>query len=313
MKFLFYGASVTKQGGSSGYIQSLKALAEGTTVEITSIAYGACHFNDAGFYNIKKVISEYPDVCVLEWNTTGLSEFDVKKMDSVLGELIENNISIAFLILPRRDTNLKKNRKAEELIFKLSESFDIPLLDLRMSVAFDDCVRDDVHTNDFGAFTYANNIHSWIKNTVFNKTINDFKVLKSVYTKEVEFFVGANSVIECDLKYSTSDFFEIVFEITVGPSLLNLLISIDTHQIEKSFVDPWCYYERKMFHTVCQEKNFKHFVNPSKLMIRASENLPDFTPLLKTPKIPLNEFKGVLVHNIYSLGIELYNLKINNL
>ena len=312
MKILFYGASVTQQGGSSGYIQRLQELVTGSPFEISSLGYGACHFNDAGFYNLQKVISERPDVCVLEWNTTGLVEFDIKKMNSVLGRLIENNIYIAFLILPRRDTNMKGNRRAEELIMDISETLEIPLLDIRTSVDFEECVRDDVHTNNIGALLYANLIFNWLKITEFKKINKSFDVVRSVYVNDVNIFVREKSIIECDLKFHKSNFFEIVFETTVGPSMLNLLISIDAHQIERSFVDPWCYYERLMFHTVCQNEDLKFSSDFSKLLIRPSETLPDYSSLRQLPNIAANQEKGLLVHRIYSVGVELIDLRIKN-
>jgi hypothetical protein len=119
-------------------------------------------------------------------------------------------------------------------------------------------------------------------------------------------------VIECDLKFSEGDFSEIVFETTVGPSMLNLIISIESHQIEKSFVDPWCYYERIMFLTVCQAKDLKFSSNISKLMIRASENLPDYSVLRRLPNISSFQEKGVLVHRVYSVGVELQDIRVKN-
>lgn len=100
MNFFFHGASVTQQTGIASYFHLLSERVASSHV-LTKKGYGGCHFNDAGFLTLHSDISSESDVCVLEWNTTGLIKFDIEKLKYVAGYLLDHDILPVFLILAR--------------------------------------------------------------------------------------------------------------------------------------------------------------------------------------------------------------------
>jgi hypothetical protein len=90
----------------------------------------------------------------------------------------------------------------------------------------------------------------------------------------------------------------------VGPSMVDLVISCEGRNIEKSFVDPWCYYERKMYHVALHGKNGNPKVS-EKLQIMNSLAIPNFS-ILKLPPDPSKKYLGgLLISKIYSLGVKV--------
>jgi len=303
MKVFFYGASVTAQKGPSGYVERVKELFAGSKYDVSALGYGACHLDDAGFYNFKEVIDRKPDVCVMEWNTTGLAEFNNFKIMSMINEARYSNINIAFLILPRTDTNLNINRKAEIQIKKLAEAQKVPLLDLRYIENISECLRDNVHTNSYGAVKYANAIYNWVigmRFVEFGIFPQSVEALTSCF--EANFLVNRNFRKTLTLDFLKGDVYEIVFEMIVGPSMVDLVISWEGRNTEKSFVDPWCYYERKMYHVALHGKKRNPNVS-EKLHIMNSLATPNFS-ILKLPPDPSKQYLGgLLISKIYSLGV----------
>jgi hypothetical protein len=309
-KFFFYGASVTKQTGESGYIPKLKQLLDGYAF-IDSKGFGACHLDDAGFYMTNEVINASPDVCILEWNTTGLNEFNSHKLRSILLEISSRNIPIGLLILPRigNDTNITKNRPAEMQIHEISEKYGVPLLDLRFNLDLKNCLRDDVHTNDYGADSYAQSIASWIRNTNFNLSIfpQDWITLPKISINE-GYEISKNKKIEIDFKIENYPISEICFELTVGPSIVDIEVVTHDQKIHKSFLDPWCYYERNMIYSIWS--NSKSY-GSNNITIIASEIEPNLS-ILKNDFVRDFENLKINVHNIFACGINLNQVRSLN-
>jgi hypothetical protein len=308
-KFFFYGASVTKQTGESSYISKVKKYLDGTAL-IESKGFGACHLDDAGFYMTNEVINASPDICILEWNTTGLNEFNPYKLRSILLEISSRNIAIGLLILPQIGTNVAKNRPAEMQIYEISQNYGIPLLDLRFDFDLKNCLRDGVHTNDYGADSYAQSIVSWIRNTNFN--LSNFpqdwiQLPKLSLIKNYE--ISKNKKIELDFKTESYPINEICFELTVGPSIVDVEIVSSDQKIHKSFLDPWCYYERNMIYSIWSDE--KSCVSHN-ITINISEIEPNFS-ILKSDYVRDFENLKINIHGIFGCGLSFNYVRNSNI
>jgi hypothetical protein len=302
MKILFFGASVTAQSGSSSYFHLLNDLFDGENIFIEKLGVGACHFDDAGFYFCPEVVKRMPDWCVLEWNTTGLGRFDEYKLKSILSLLNSACIRTAFLILPRLDTNISCNRRCEDQVYEVAKSTGSPLLDLRNLSQIEAGLRDKVHTNSVGARNYAECIRSWIDSDFGSVTFapKDWPEYGPVGRIEEEILFHDSSMMLISLNRAGNNIPEIVMDVQVGPNMLNLKIDCGIKVIDYSLVDPWAYYERRMFRRVWKaEKNDER--EEFLINIGTSNLKPDYS-VTKKPAPTLVGRRRLVINSIYALG-----------
>lgn len=306
MKITFYGASVTAQSGTSGYVNALtKMLKNNGGFQIRGIGYGACHFGDAGFYRIGEVLKDKPSICILEWNTTGQGEFNQLKLNSVIYDLVRANIFVGLLILPRKNTNIISERQAEIQIIELSKKYGFPLLDLRKMVDIDLCLRDVVHTNDYGAECYAKEIKKWIETLKLDKQEIDeswqLNFSRNAFNNEI--IIDKKNALEISFTYEDHRVCEIVFELIVGPSMLDLIIEGENIDLTRTFVDEWCYYDRKMYHLVFKGRSYPKDGLVS-LVFKGSKQLPNYSELKKPIKNEDIKESLLEIKGVYTLGLK---------
>lgn len=246
MKIFFHGASVTQQSGASSYFQVLQNRVnkiEG--IILRRSGYGGCHLNDAGFLTINSDTNEVTDVCVLEWNTTGLSIFDEQKLQYMAGVLLSKDILPVFLILARRDT-IQNSRDSERQVIKFCTDNNLLCLDYRDTVGIECGLRDDVHTNEIGANMYADRLfYDLIDNKLnisnvglyFNYKEFNIYSLRNIVLDVIE---GFSVVIELA---NVQDGAQVIIETIRGPS--SPIINIDSKRI--CIWDQWCHFERPGF------------------------------------------------------------------
>jgi len=249
-RIFFHGASVTQQSKEDSYLSQLKRmLVDFPGISISSKGYGGCHFSPTAILTvIRDVESEEDiDVCVLEWNTTGLTYFSLDDLAYVAGSLVDMNVRPVFLILGRAET-LNSNRQAEDAVLDFCRKNDIIFWDLRGVVGEGD-FRDDVHTNIAGANKYATELLNLVTNSnLFSdearSTSIEFKrrEIKAIEPLLVDVFENSTLVINVKDVFGPES--NVGIESVHGPASGYLKI----HGYSKiNMWDRWSHYDRRGF------------------------------------------------------------------
>jgi hypothetical protein len=253
MRIMFHGASVTEQKGDGSYFYWLEnAFQEVDGVRLSRKGYGGCHFNDAAFVNIASDTSDAPDICVLDWNTTGLPEFDQSKLSYVSGVLLERGILPVFVIFASEQNTAETERAAERQVIDFCRTNALPLWDYRDRIVRETHLRDTVHTNIAGAKIYADCI--FVDLTKLMREIKKYSMkmpaeahnFKIIEAPEFFLDVPEGSSLKFELK-SVSDGAHILAKVIHGPS--SPIIELENGQ-KLSVWDRWSHYERSGFLTL---------------------------------------------------------------
>lgn len=258
---IFFGASVTAQSKGNGYCDLVKQLLEPAGLRVLAKGFGACHFDDAGFFYSRSLLDHDPAFVILEWNTTGLTRFHTQKFNYVLRMLAHAKVPVGFLVLPRTDKNVSGDRDCERQVAEAARKHGLPVLDLRGKVDLKACLRDAFHTNPTGAEIYAGLIAEWIR--------DEFLPGKRDFSKFFDFGIGSDGELESIrpfqldglankrlgrqlvlvLEGKSDALFDVAVSATIGPQspVVMLQVSGGGHVESKlSIFDPWCHYERTM-------------------------------------------------------------------
>lgn len=259
----FYGASVTQQainrnGEMVGYVPHTKKIVEKKHSEYEfvfhQLGFGSNHFDDAGYLYFSKLLETSPDIVFLDWHTTGLAKFDSVKYDYIIEKLLEKNCVVVNLILPRKGCsereNIKQSRWYQEKGVKQVNFYQ--LLDEQ---EIDKCLRDVVHTNQYGGVMYGKIISKVIEGMLQAKQIDkdDGEVIAPLQnaqkTPEVSSFALQRDLQEDEtmlVTYKpTAEQVRFFCESTVGPFSPILDIAYENKKQTIMLIDQWCSYERE--------------------------------------------------------------------
>lgn len=246
---LFHGASVTQQGGDGSYFLQLQNKLSGfPNISIQRKSYGGCHLNDAGFITIDDDTQNHCDICVLEWNSTSQSEFEMDKLGYIAGTLLDKSIVPVFLILGRLDT-LEVDRHSEIQVIEFCRENKIPCLDYRNLIDKAVDLRDVVHTTPSGADKYAERLLDDLTHII--SVMNDFKARSIQYKK-----FKLHSLLNLDLQIEegesiavevadVTDGSQLILDIIRGPS--SPIINVERGVGRLSIWDKWSLFERNSF------------------------------------------------------------------
>lgn len=319
-KILVYGASVTAQSGITGYFENLQNQLSKNGFELTKLAIGGCHIDDAGFYRSNEALKNKPDYIFLEWNSTGLNIFNELKIADFLKRIHRENISPIFLILPQ-EANLKLDRDSERQVKYIANLYSIPIIDVRQNIdkeIYSKYVRDNVHTNEEGGKVYAEIITKKFyeildaKDNYKNFSLISDKLFDDlnpkVYSINREIFNDNQISLVVKKK---SNYSEIVLNHLIGPYSPVIEIS-DGAIIKKiSLWDSYCHYEREHFTPLITNSDFQnsYLRYPLIYKITFSNDLPNYAACRRSD-IDFNLQKKILIKNIFSLGVE-YEFVVN--
>lgn len=249
MRVFFHGASVTAQKGETSYFHWLEAHYQGRgDTEVVRKGYGGTHLNEAGFLNLAADTAGEYDVCVLDWNDTGLSRFDEPKLRQMAGGLLERNIVPVFMILYTYNQQ-KAGRKAEAQVKALCDAHGLECWDFREKVEPDLHTRDGVHTTLEGAKLYAKLISDRLEQ--IRPKVPRYRNIKIEFDRiEIDLWQGElrdvpeghRLVIDIE---STGPSPQVIAEVLLGPS--SPIIDVDNGRFRVCVWDRWCHYERKGF------------------------------------------------------------------
>lgn len=149
----FFGASITQQ--KSGYVSRFKEL--NPNLEINQFGYGGMYITDAGVCFIDEVVSTKPEYCFLDWFSPACYRPPEKikdYLDTIVGKLFNINCSPIFLFFYRKQMDPGWFIMFDYLK-QYSYKYNINYIDLSKIENPDECLRDNIHTNDFGAEKYG--------------------------------------------------------------------------------------------------------------------------------------------------------------
>nr|WP_315226314.1 hypothetical protein [uncultured Limnohabitans sp.] len=250
MKILFHGASVTEQSGEGSYFFWLnEALKYEPRIELYKRGYGGTHFDSACVLTIRDDIgSVNPDICFLDWNTTGSVNFDPVSVSYVIGSLLSFNVIPVFLILARVD-NIQGNRQCDSQVISFCEEKKVPFLDLRNLVDPSLHLRDEVHTNLSGAALYANAIAEFIEHLFVNNMhpqVERFEFLDlNINSKrKLNISISENDFVRFSVS-RISESSRVVIETIHGPE--SPVIKVMPSGLSISVWDRWSHFHRPGF------------------------------------------------------------------
>ena len=290
-----------------------------TINQYNRLSFGSSQFDNAGFFNLPRILEqqEKPNIVFFEWSTTTEGNFNVAKLNYFIGILLHNNILPVFLILPKIDT-FKENRKSDFLLYKLSDNYELPLLDLRYLLnkySPEEIIRDNVHTTQFGAGIYAREIYNFLHS-------DDWKNISIDHRKNIAYPDSYQiNITDINNEFTKTQYLELNFdaisdksEITAsflkGPSSPIIEIFSDgLHVGDASVFDPWCHYERENFMPLISNKLIHKGRN--KIEIKISDKNPDYSTT-KTREVYLDQ-KKLKIKSIFTNDIINFSFFIKNI
>lgn len=248
MNILFFGASVTKQQGDSGFVPCFQKIIKKNNFNCNVIqkGYGSMHLHDAGICKINDVMEQQPNICFVDWFSTGYILTDKIQLflylDAIVYKLMTLNCQICFLLL-QIDVVCENRIKMYNLVKEYCKTYLLDHIELYNNLNANEILRDSVHTNNIGAEYYANTIFDYFVDNMMNKN--------TIYSK-----------IPCENEYSNIKTLQINKEIhdeitlTGNFKIIGILQKIGnfsglveiTRNDEISYLynnwDQWCHYTR---------------------------------------------------------------------
>lgn len=243
-----FGASVTQQ--ENGYADQ---LAKKLDVKIKKFGYGGMHLPDAGVCFIDKVLSYKPEVCLIDWFSTGYMECTEKTLeciDTILYKFSQRNCSIVFLILPGNRSDPRYNEQEQFYNFcrkalKQRNAYFIDIDDKLRITDLSNILRDSIHTTKNGGKKYAE---------IINEELQYYNPL----VLELECYVD-NAAYKSIQKMVVNRVFFKNIDLTLDANILGIFgiigrhsgicnIEYDNKSSQKiDLWDRWCHFERNHF------------------------------------------------------------------
>ena len=159
-KIVAFGASVTEQ--ENGYADW---LARKLGVKIKKFGYGGMHLLDAGVCFIDKVLAYKPDVCLIDWFSTGYmerSERTLRCIDTILYKFSKNECAVVFLIFPgdRSDARHAEQEAYYDFCRRALKERNASYIDIDEGLKNSDLsgiLRDSIHTTIHGGGVLCEN------------------------------------------------------------------------------------------------------------------------------------------------------------
>ena len=269
-RICFFGASITQQKESVSYISMVEKASTYCDsigpIRISAIkqGYGGMHVTDAGIYYLGAAINSDPDICILEWHSTALSEWPAGLLEKICYTLLACRIIPIVLIIPRSLPEYfegKSSTSRYTATKRLADLMGISIIDLSQSLTKDlvaKLTRDGIHTNEFGAVFYGCRIYRQL--LCISKSVSavvhgderrytDSQVVLQKY-HSIDLLASQKCQIGLALDAGQSIEFlgptyaECVLNVRVGPFSPRVAIADSLGSRKLSLFDPWCHFER---------------------------------------------------------------------
>jgi len=240
MKLAFFGASVTKQ--KEGYANYVKT--KRSDIETSIHGFGSMHIYNAGVCFIDEVLKTLPNICFLDWFSTGYKSNDMTwYLNTILYRFAQKGCHVVFLFLdrnPMEDERLAMYDNAK----KYCEDNGIAYLNMYNNPNVGEILRDAIHTTAKGSQIYGEHILKFLD------TFNIARPLP-LHIKPTSLCsirsVNVNAIIRENMEFSGEGKLVGIY-MSVGPYSNKVEVLKDNETKEYTIRDEWCHYERKTFH-----------------------------------------------------------------
>jgi hypothetical protein len=259
----FFGASVTAQ--KTGYVHYFCEAFNQDYKEanISQHGYGSMDIRTAGICYIDDILRYNPSYCFIDWfSTTYIAKEQelLSYLDNFRYKFINNDCQIIFLLFGGNKSHMSDIRLIMyDQVIAYAKQHEIPYINIYEQIKNEEekqLYKDSVHTLDFGASIYGNNIYKEFIKNILNKKINKKNLIKNKFA-EIKKKQIQKEKIENFIKIKGSgEIFGICQNIGPYSGIVN--IDADGELSKQKIWDTWCYYERK--HLKIQ-KSFNHYLN----------------------------------------------------
>jgi hypothetical protein len=313
-RLVFFGASVTAQEPPNGYFEPVQMATRLAGGDAIRVVHGSCHFDDAGFHTAPTISREQGEVCLIEWNTTGLSRFHPIKIGLVVDHFLGQGMLPVFLILCQ-DRNLAGDRDSERQVKELCLAHELPLIDLRPRFPGMNLLRDTVHTTSEGGRWYAEHIVRALR-SIELPDAEELGRRRQALRNAIDLQPVAFTVWPQALEINEGQMWTASFERMPGLSelLLDMTIGADSPVVELtigelyvhrlSIWDPWCHYDRRRIVPIVDESTFKRSGAAGRISIRMLPDAPDYR-VCRRPGFSYEGPRRMRVHRILCANMAL--------
>lgn len=240
MKLAFFGASVTQQ--KEGYANYVKT--KRPDIETSIYGFGSMHIYNAGVCFIDEVLKNNPDICFLDWFSTGYKSNDMSwYLNTILYRFAQHGCHVVFLFLdrhPMEDERLAMYGNAK----KYCAENGIAYLDIYNNPNVEELLRDAVHTTAKGSQVYGDRILTFLD--TFDTT-RPFPVhIKPTSLCNIQ-SVAMDTIVREQMEFSGEGKLIGIY-MSVGPYSHKVDVLNGTDTKEYTIRDEWCHYERQTFH-----------------------------------------------------------------
>jgi len=231
----FFGASVTQQ--KPGYVHHLCEKLKPRRSSV--VAYGGCHLPDAGTCCLGEVVATCPDLCFVDWFSTGNTACTAQTsdcIDRIVWTLTRVKCRVVFLILP----NKSHADRLQYYAFCKShlDKRGVDCIDISETVKYSPkVIRDTVHTTPHGSRLYADIIYG-----AFTRLNARPPVLGEMWFPDTRSLIVGKKFKRCVILEGEFDKVAGI-ELKVGPS--SGLVTVNGRRL--TTWDRWCHYERTSF------------------------------------------------------------------
>ena len=286
-----FGASVTQQ--RTGYATQLENKLGDT---VTVFGYGGMHLNDAAMCFMDNAIAEKPEICFIDWFSTGYNEISTSTeeyIDTIIHKFSQIQCKLVFLFLAYDDNPAKA--KFYTFCKKVLREREMAFIDLHDEIerkGYQNILRDNIHTTEYGSTLYSE---------IIAKKFKDIRPTLSIPTDTIETKYTAIKKLKVEKEFAhridLKGQCEVIgFNLTVGRhSGLVEIKTAETTQIVNTWTR-WCHYPRKAFY-------LSFNINES-ATVQVSDEAFD-TSSCKHPVDFTRVKKKLVVHEIYWVGSSL--------
>lgn len=300
MKIVFFGASVTQQ--KNGYVDCFKRLYKNATV--IKRGYGGMHLSDAGICFLDNVVKLKPEICFIDWFSTGYCNQDGEVfayIDTILHKLGKIDCRVIFLTFPYFDTSGNKKEFYKDIKEYLKrKNAELITVDEEIGEKnYNLVLRDNIHTTPLGGQKYAESIYKYLMTNNKASVISDIESTKYSKIKRIKV---RNAFADKLVLNAKGDVYVIGMYGIVGRHSGILEIRNGEKVVCKNIWEQWCHYSRKHFYLSMP------IVDKTEIVI--SEQSFDTSACKK--KVNFDVKKMLVVDCIYYIGedIELSDMKL---
>lgn len=254
------------------------------------------HLSDAGICFIDEILKLKPDVCFVDWFSTGYKDQDGEAkiyLQTILQKLSLINCRVIFLFFPYLRCEGKDKFYVEMKEYLREYNREMVLVDEKVAKEEgNDLLRDTIHTTLLGSKRYAEIINTYMQQKTEKRRFENLKPTKysEIRKMKVKKVFQKNMVLS-----SEKTCYVVGFQNIIGRHTGIVEIKKACGAVEKNLWDRWCYYTRRHIDLALLVDE------PTEIIV--SDKI--FDTSLCDKQVDFSVKKRLVVDTIYYIGDEL--------